>query len=148
MSNDLLNLKWEKRPRTNYVAIASNNKMALRSSHRDMYSYASVCINHENDKDYQFTYWASFHSTKELADRQTKAGNKNCKEQGYVFETIQLKKLDNKEYKKLCKARLKETKAKREIWYQELQAKHAEATKELVTELISNMETELENVSN
>lgn len=124
MSNDLLNPRYEKRPRTNYLAIASNNKMALRSSHRDMYSFASICINNENDNNYQFTYWASFHSTRELADRQTKWANKQYKEQGYVFETIQLWKIDIKEYKKLSKARLKETKAKREAWRLELQAKY------------------------
>lgn len=139
MSDDLLHPRWEKRPRTNYVAIASNNIMALRSSHADKYAYASICINNENDT--QFTYWASFHSTKELADRQTKWATKQYKERGYIFETIQLQKLDTKEYNKLSKARLKETNAKREAWRVLQQAQY----EQLVSENL-NQETELQNV--
>lgn len=116
MSNDLLNPQWEKRPRTNYVAVASNGKIAIRSSHRDMYAYASVCINRS---DQQFIYWCSFHRNKELADRNTKWGNNHYGEQGYLYETIELQRVTRQEFAKLSRMRLKEIREYREQYYQE-----------------------------
>ena len=121
MSNDLFNPKWEKSrtPRTYYLAIASNGKKAIRGSWRDVYSYASVCINRHDDL--QFLYWASFHSTKELADKNTKSGNKRYGASGYIFETIELQKIDRKEFAKLSRMRLKEINQERESYYQKMQ---------------------------
>ena len=102
MSNNLFDPRYEKRiiPRTYYKATASNGAVALRGSHRDMYDYACIRVEVETEIlfDNQLT-WASFHRTKELAQRICNSANKHT--QSGSYEVVQLERISAQEHNRL-----------------------------------------------
>ena len=97
-NDDLLYPKWEKNrtPRTYYLAVGSNGVIGLRGSWRDMYSYA--CLNTTKSYDNQIG-WASFHSTKQYAER-TKRNCEKWKDDN-TYEVVELQKITAKEFNRL-----------------------------------------------
>ena len=100
MSNDkLLYPQWEKNrtPRIYYLAVGSNGVIGLRGSWRDVYSHA--CLNTTKYYDNQIVGWASFHSTKEYAERTKRNSDKWNDSQSY--EVVELQKITAKEFNRL-----------------------------------------------
>ena len=99
---DLFNPLWEKKThkRIYYKATASNGAVALRGSHRDMYDYACIRVEVETEilYDNQLT-WASFHRTKELAQRICNSANKHT--QNGSYEVVQLERISAQEHNRL-----------------------------------------------
>ena len=99
MSSNLFDPRYEKRivPRTYYKATASNGAVALRGSWQDKYNYACIRLETEYLWDNQLAY-ASFHNTRELAQRATNYGNKNTE---MKFECVKLERISAKEFNRL-----------------------------------------------
>jgi hypothetical protein len=98
---------YVKKPRTYYVAVASNGAQALRGSGDDRYTHAVVMttINYPNELS-----WATFHGSEQLAKRQITSNRNHQKtasgETGYYnywegreWEVVQLKKVTSKEFR-------------------------------------------------
>lgn len=98
MDNDkLLYPQWEKNrtPRVYYLAQGSNGVIGLRGSWKDVYSYA--CLNTTKSYDNQIG-WASFHSTKQYAERT----KRNCvKWHDSTYEVVELQRITAKEFNRL-----------------------------------------------
>lgn len=81
-----------RRERTYYVATSSKGFMALRGSHADKYTHATIKIEpHEHSLGY---VWASFSSQEKYAKRWARAGES---------EAVEIKKITAKEYRQLKK---------------------------------------------
>ena len=128
MSNNLFDPRYEKRiiPRTYYKATASNGAVALRGSHRDMYDYACIRVEVETEilYDNQLT-WASFHRTKELAQRICNSANKHT--QNGSYEVVQLERISAQEHNRL---RREYNKSRKKYW--------SEKNKETMLEFLAN----------
>ena len=96
---------YQRKPRTFYVAVATNGAVALRGSGDDRYSHAVVMttINYPNEVS-----WATFHASEQLAKRQI-TSNRNWQkksiENGSTYgsnrewEVVPLKKVTAKEFR-------------------------------------------------
>ena len=96
---------YQRKPRTYYVAVASNGAQALRGSGDDRYSHAVVMttIDYPNQIS-----WATFHASEQLAKRQI-TSNRNWQkksiENGSTYgsnrewEVVPLKKVTGKEFR-------------------------------------------------
>lgn len=95
MGQELLEIQdsmWRRNKRTFYVATSSKGFMALRGSHADKYTHATIKIEpYENSLGY---VWASFSSQEKYAKRLARAGES---------EAVELKKITAKEYRQLKK---------------------------------------------
>lgn len=121
MSNDLFNLKWEKKPRIYYKAVSSTGAIAIRGSSSDVYSYA--CLRKEVVYPNEVVF-ATFHSTEQLAKYQC---NRFSKHNEIEYEVVALEKITAREARQLKKLdRISLT--------------------EYVTQKHNTTETELENV--
>lgn len=98
-NKDLFNPLWEKKThiRVYYKATASNGSIALRGSWQDRCSHACIRLETEYLWDNQLGY-ASFHITRELAQRATNYGNKHTK---HKFECVELERISAKEFNRL-----------------------------------------------
>jgi hypothetical protein len=96
---------YQRKPRTYYVAVASNGAQALRGSGDDRYTHAVVMtsINYPNELS-----WATFHASEQLAKRQITSNRnyqKKSKEHGSSYwenrewEVVPLKKVTAKEFR-------------------------------------------------
>ena len=106
MGNELLDVKgYQRKPRTFYVAVASNGAQALRGSGDDRYTHAVVMttINYPNELS-----WATFHASEQLAKRQFTSNvnwQKKSDENGSIYgsnrqwEVVPLKKVSAKEFR-------------------------------------------------
>ena len=106
MGNELLDVRgYQRKPRTYYVAIATNSATALRGSGDDRYTYAVVMtkINYPNELS-----WATFHASEQLAKRQLTSNvnwQKKSIEGGSSYwenrewEVVPLKKVTAKEFR-------------------------------------------------
>lgn len=93
----------ERSPRIYYRAQASNGRVALRGSWRDVYSHAVVQVCDEQFQD-ELISWATYHSSEQLAKRRltylTNAYSKKYGDDTYSFELIKLEKITAKEFRK------------------------------------------------
>ena len=106
MGNELLEVRgYQRKPRTYYVAIATNGATALRGSGDDRYTHAVVMvqINYPNELS-----WATFHASEQLAKRQLTSNvnwQKKSIENGSTYgsnrewEVVPLKKVSGKEFR-------------------------------------------------
>ena len=106
MGNELLDVTgYQRKPRTYYVAVASNGAQALRGSGDDRYTHAVVMttINYPNELS-----WATFHASEQLAKRQFTSNvnwQKKSIENGSTYgsnrqwEVVPLKKVSAKEFR-------------------------------------------------
>ena len=106
MGQELLDRQgYQRKPRTYYVAVATNSATALRGSGDDRYTHAVVmtAINYPNELS-----WATFHSSKQLATRQLVSNEnwqKKSVENGSTYgsnrewEVVPLKKVSGKEFR-------------------------------------------------
>ena len=96
---------YQRKPRTYYVAVASNGAQALRGSGDDRYTHAVVMtvINYPNELS-----WATFHASEQLAKRQLTSNinwQKKSIENGFTYgnnreyEVVQLKKVSAREFR-------------------------------------------------
>ena len=102
---------YQRKPRTYYVAVASNGAQALRGSGDDRYTHAVVMtvINYPNELS-----WATFHASEQLAKRQLTTNRnyqKKYQESGATYygsgrewELVPLKKVTAKEFRAIKKA--------------------------------------------
>jgi len=106
MGQELLDRQgYQRKPRTYYVAVATNSATALRGSGDDRYTHAVVmtAINYPNEVS-----WATFHGSEQLAKRQI-TSNRNWQkksiENGSTYgsnrewEVVPLKKVTAKEFR-------------------------------------------------
>ena len=106
MGQELLDKQgYQRKPRTFYVAVASNGAQALRGSGDDRYSHAVVMttIDYPNQIS-----WATFHASEQLAKRQI-TSNRNWQKKSIEngssygsnreWEVVQLKKVTSKEFR-------------------------------------------------
>jgi hypothetical protein len=106
MGQELLDRKgYQRKPRTFYVAVATNGAVALRGSGEDRYTHAVVMtsIDYTNEVS-----WATFHASEQLAKRQI-TSNRNWQkksiENGSTYgnnrewEVVPLKKVTAKEFR-------------------------------------------------
>ena len=106
MGQELLDRKgYQRKPRTFYVAVATNSAVALRGSGEDRYTHAVVMtsINYPNEVS-----WATFHASEQLAKRQITTNRnwqKKSIENGSTYgsnrewEVVPLKKVTAKEFR-------------------------------------------------
>ena len=106
MGNELLEVRgYQRKPRTYYVAIATNGATALRGSGDDRYTHAVVMttIKYPNELS-----WATFHASEQLAKRQLTSNvnwQKKSIENGSAYwesrewEVVPLKKVSAKEFR-------------------------------------------------
>jgi hypothetical protein len=107
MGNELLDVTgYQRKPRTFYVAVASNGAQALRGSGDDRYTHAVVmtAINYPNELS-----WATFHASEQLAKRQITSNRNNQKKyaesnssyygSNREWEVVPLKKVTAKEFR-------------------------------------------------
>ena len=106
MGQELLDRKgYQRKPRTFYVAVATNSAVALRGSGEDRYTHAVVMtsINYPNEVS-----WATFHASEQLAKRQitsNRTWQKKSIENGSTYgnnrewEVVPLKKVTAKEFR-------------------------------------------------
>jgi hypothetical protein len=106
MGQELLDRQgYQRKPRTYYVAVATNSATALRGSGDDRYTHAVVmtAINYPNELS-----WATFHGSEQLAKRQIttnrnwqKQSNENGSNYGSnrEWEVVPLKKVSAKEFR-------------------------------------------------
>lgn len=106
MGNELLNPKYEKRPRIYYKGITSTGTLALRGSCADVYSYACARA-YEKQYEVQVDFYASFHSTKELAEKMCKRRN-NSILNDEMYEVVKLEKISGAEWRRLRRQGWKE----------------------------------------
>ena len=120
--HDLFNPLWEKKihKRIYYKATASNGSIALRGSWQDKYNYACIRLETEYLWDNQLSY-ASFHNTRELAQRATNYGNKHT---DMKFECVELERISAKEFNMLSRLNNKNKKKYIQARYQELMHEH------------------------
>jgi hypothetical protein len=96
---------YQRKPRTFYVAVATNSATALRGSGDDRYTHAVVmtAINYPNELS-----WATFHGSEQLAKRQIttnrnwqKQSNENGSNYGSnrEWEVVPLKKVSAREFR-------------------------------------------------
>jgi hypothetical protein len=101
---------YQRKPRTFYVAVATNGAVALRGSGEDRYTHAVVmtAINYPNEVS-----WATFHASEQLAKRQITTNRnwqKKSIENGSTYgsnrewEVVPLKKVTAKEFRAIKKA--------------------------------------------
>ena len=106
MGQELLDRQgYQRKPRTYYVAVATNSATALRGSGDDRYTHAVVmtAINYPNEVS-----WATFHGSEQLAKRQI-TSNRNWQkksiENGSTYgsnrewEVVPLKKVSAREFR-------------------------------------------------
>jgi hypothetical protein len=106
MGQELLDRQgYQRKPRTYYVAVATNSATALRGSGDDRYTHAVVmtAINYPNELS-----WATFHGSEQLAKRQIttnrnwqKQSNENGSNYGSnrEWEVVPLKKVSAREFR-------------------------------------------------
>ena len=99
-------IKYEKKPRTYYLAKASNGQMVVRGSNRDKYTHAVVWVSQEHKYPNQIVN-GSFHKTQELAhkskvsyDNWTKNSQQECCR---AYEVVPVEKIPAKEVSRLKK---------------------------------------------
>jgi hypothetical protein len=106
MGQELLDKKgYQRKPRTFYVAVASNGAQALRGSGDDRYTHAVVMTSIEYPNEVS---WATFHASEQLAKRQI-TSNRNWQKKSIEngssygsnreWEVVQLKKVTSKEFR-------------------------------------------------
>ena len=106
MGQELLDKKgYQRKPRTFYVAVASNGAQALRGSGDDRYTHAVVMTSIEYPNEVS---WATFHASEQLAKRQI-TSNRNWQKKSIEngssygsnreWEVVQLKKITSKEFR-------------------------------------------------
>ena len=106
MGQELLDKQgYQRKPRTFYVAVATNGAVALRGSGEDRYTHAVVMtsIDYPNEVS-----WATFHASEQLAKRQI-TSNRNWQKKSIEngssygsnreWEVVQLKKVTSKEFR-------------------------------------------------
>ena len=106
MGQELLDRQgYQRKPRTYYVAVATNSATALRGSGDDRYTHAVVmtAINYPNELS-----WATFHGSEQLAKRQI-TSNRNYQKQtiengstygsNREWEVVPLKKVSAREFR-------------------------------------------------
>jgi hypothetical protein len=106
MGQELLDRKgYERKPRTFYVAVATNGAVALRGSGQDRYTHAVVMttIDYKNQIS-----WATFHASEQLAKRQI-TSNRNWQKKSIEngssygsnreWEVVPLKKVTAREFR-------------------------------------------------
>ena len=96
---------YQRKPRTFYVAVATNGAVALRGSGEDRYTHAVVMTSINYPKEVS---WATFHASEQLAKRQI-TSNRNWQkksiENGSTYgnnrewEVVPLKKVTAKEFR-------------------------------------------------
>ena len=107
MGQELLDRKgYQRKPRTFYVAVATNGAVALRGSGEDRYTHAVVMttIRYPNE----VIGWATFHASEQLAKRQI-TSNRNWQKKSvendldyakhHEWEVVPLKKITAKEFR-------------------------------------------------
>ena len=106
MGQELLDRQgYQRKPRTYYVAVATNSATALRGSGDDRYTHAVVmtAINYPNELS-----WATFHGSEQLAKRQITTNRnwqKQSNENGSTYgsnrewEVVPLKKVSAREFR-------------------------------------------------
>jgi hypothetical protein len=111
MGQELLeDVGFHRKPRTYYLAVATNGAQALRGSGEDRYTHAVVMVqvNYPNELS-----WATFHASEQLAKRQITTNRnwqKKSEENGSTYgtgrewEVVELKKISAKEYRAIKKA--------------------------------------------
>ena len=96
---------YQRKPRTFYVAVATNGAVALRGSGEDRYTHAVVMTSIDYPKEVS---WATFHASEQLAKRQIttnrnwqKKSVENGLEYGkhHEWEVVPLKKVTAKEFR-------------------------------------------------
>ena len=106
MGQELLDKQgYQRKPRTFYVAVASNGAQALRGSGDDRYTHAVVMTSIEYPNEVS---WATFHASEQLAKRQI-TSNRNWQKKSIEngssygsnreWEVVQLKKVTSKEFR-------------------------------------------------
>ena len=108
MGQELLDkVGYQRKPRTFYVAVATNGAVALRGSGEDRYTHAVVMttIDYKNQIS-----WATFHASEQLANRQI-TSNRNWQKKSIEngssygsnreWEVVPLKKVTAKEFRAL-----------------------------------------------
>jgi hypothetical protein len=106
MGQELLDRQgYQRKPRTFYVAVATNGAVALRGSGEDRYTHAVVMTSIDYPKEVS---WATFHASEQLAKRQI-TSNRNWQkksiENGSTYgsnrewEVVPLKKVTAKEFR-------------------------------------------------
>jgi hypothetical protein len=106
MGQELLDKQgYQRKPRTFYVAVASNGAQALRGSGDDRYTHAVVMTSIEYPNEVS---WATFHASEQLAKRQI-TSNRNWQKKSIEngssygsnreWEVVQLKKITSKEFR-------------------------------------------------
>ena len=133
--DEALQNSYERKPRTYYLAQASCGARLVRGSWRDMYSYAVVNVPADGKLSYENEItWGSFHSTKQLAERQAKAWDNYAKKSNNSrfdnesWEVVELQNITASEARKIKKLNRKN----HELYVAEQNAK------ELSTELVNN----------
>ena len=91
-------------PRIYYKAEASNGRVGLRGSWRDVYTHAVIQVDNEQRYDNELISYVTYHSSLQLAKRRltslTNYYANNPNSENFVFEIVELQKITAKEFRK------------------------------------------------
>jgi len=104
VGQELLNITgYTPKPRTYYLATASNGLKFVRGSSEDKYSHAVVCSKSPYHLANQVETYGTCHGRYDLAKRTFNSYNKNIQE-GWEYELVELVKVTAKEVRAIKKA--------------------------------------------